>query len=133
VGCEVKCWQKHVCCSDSVFAAGEETGVATCPPYTTRSRPDSFLPLFLACSRWPSYWRTNTMSKDAATLPAEDEPPVQVFDTTAAGDSATSETGKLKMIVDLIRRSMGIKDLATMYVPACTCCANCSPPRPFRR
>ncbi|KAH7104922.1 hypothetical protein BKA62DRAFT_816181 [Auriculariales sp. MPI-PUGE-AT-0066] len=59
---------------------------------------------------------------DVTTAPAplttedhDEAAAAQVYDaTTAAGDSATSETGKLKMIIDLIRRSIGIKDIANM-------------------
>lgn len=41
------------------------------------------------------------------------EPPVTVPD---AGD--TGEGGKLKMIVQLVKKCLGVKDIATMYVPS---------------
>jgi hypothetical protein len=41
----------------------------------------------------------------------DDGPPLSVPDS---GD--TGESGKLKMIVQLVRKCMGIKDIASMYV-----------------
>lgn len=43
----------------------------------------------------------------------DDGPPISVPDTSDAGES-----GKLKMIVGLVRKCMGIKDIASMYVSA---------------
>lgn len=40
------------------------------------------------------------------------EPPVSVPDT---GDA--SESSKLKMIVQLVKKCFGVKDIASMYVP----------------
>lgn len=41
----------------------------------------------------------------------DDGPPISVPDTSDAGES-----GKLKMIVGLVRKCMGIKDIASMFV-----------------
>lgn len=56
------------------------------------------------------------MSK-LAPLPTEDDATPQVYDVDSAAsgsDAAVSETGKIKMIVDLLKRSLGVKDLAAM-------------------
>lgn len=58
------------------------------------------------------------MSK-TAPLPTDDDATTQVYDVDSAvggNESAASETGKLKMIVDLLKRSLGVKDLAAMCV-----------------
>lgn len=41
--------------------------------------------------------------------PVDDGPPISVPDSEDTG-----ETGKLKMIVQLVRKCMGIKDIASM-------------------
>lgn len=48
------------------------------------------------------------------------EPPVSVPDT---GDSG--ESGKLKMIVQLVKKCFGVKDIASMYVSG-LCLSPCS-------
>ena len=45
--------------------------------------------------------------------PVDDGPPISVPDSEDTG-----ETGKLKMIVQLVRKCMGIKDIASMSVSA---------------
>lgn len=54
------------------------------------------------------------MSKDALPPPSDDDATTQVFDAGQGAEAASSETGKLKMIVDLLKRSLGVKDLAAM-------------------
>jgi len=52
--------------------------------------------------------------------PSDDDPNSQVYDTqpnaaVAIADSAdTGEGGKLKMIVQLVKRCLGVKDIAAM-------------------
>lgn len=48
---------------------------------------------------------------EVTTNPVDDGPPVSVPDS---GD--TGESGKLKMIIQLVRKCMGIKDIASMCV-----------------
>lgn len=51
-------------------------------------------------------------NQDVTPDATDDGPPISVPDS---GD--TGESGKLKMIVQLVRKCMGIKDIASMYVP----------------
>lgn len=50
--------------------------------------------------------------QEVAPNAVDDGPPISVPDS---GD--TGESGKLKMIVQLVRKCMGIKDIASMCVP----------------
>lgn len=52
---------------------------------------------------------TSTSRQEATSSTADDAPPISVPDS---GD--TGESGKLKMIVQLVRKCMGIKDIASM-------------------
>ena len=61
----------------------------------------------------PSPSIPNKDEDDVPAPPPEDE----VGETTVVQDSGeTSEGGKLKMIVQLLKRCLGVKDLAAMYV-----------------
>ena len=51
-------------------------------------------------------------NQEVTSNPVDDGPPISVPDS---GD--TGESGKLKMIVQLVRKCMGIKDIASMCVP----------------
>ena len=51
-------------------------------------------------------------NQEVAPNAVEDDPPVSVPDSADTGES-----GKLKMIVQLVRKCMGIKDIASMCVP----------------
>lgn len=57
--------------------------------------------------------------------PSDDDPASQQFENgdadpskaaVAISESDTSEGGKLKMIVQLVKRCLGVKDIAAMYV-----------------
>ena len=47
--------------------------------------------------------------------PLDDEAPGQPISVPDSGD--TGESGKLKMIVQLVKKCLGVKDIAAMYVP----------------
>lgn len=62
-----------------------------------------------------------------ATTPADDDPQLLNGDAdpskaaVAISESDTSEGGKLKMIVQLVKRCLGVKDIAAMYVSWLDC------------
>jgi hypothetical protein len=66
---------------------------------------------------------------DSSTLlpPSDDDPTTETFDDDANADAQSptatladepdaGEGGKLKMIIQIVKRSLGVKDLAAMYV-----------------
>ena len=53
----------------------------------------------------------NDASYDVANSPIEDEPPISVPDS-----GETGEGGKVKMIVQLVKKCLGVKDIAAMFV-----------------
>lgn len=72
----------------------------------------SFSPFLLAAKRPFPYDTPIMVSKQQATSDTvEDCPPISVPDSEDTGES-----GKLKMIVQLVRKCMGIKDIASMCV-----------------
>lgn len=58
--------------------------------------------------------------------PSDDDPSTQQFDDTAGSSAVAiaetdaSEGGKLKMIVQLVKRCLGVKDIAAMCVLRCS-------------
>jgi oxysterol-binding protein-related protein 9/10/11 len=59
-----------------------------------------------------------TMTSKNLPPPSDDDPATQVFDvdqdTPAAAVPDSGEGGKLKMIVSLLKRCLGVKDIAAM-------------------
>ena len=51
------------------------------------------------------------------THAAEDDPHSTPMSLPESGD--TGEGGKLKMIVQLVKKCLGVKDIASMFVSAC--------------
>ena len=54
-------------------------------------------------------------SVDKHESPLDEDAPGQPISVPDSGD--TGESGKLKMIVQLVKKCLGVKDIAAMYVP----------------
>jgi len=53
----------------------------------------------------------NDASDDVANSPIEEDTPISVPDS-----GETGEGGKVKMIVQLVKKCLGVKDIAAMFV-----------------
>lgn len=65
--------------------------------------------LFVTQRPFPRYIPIMTTKEQATSDAVDDGPPISVPDSEDTG-----ENGKLKMIVQLVRKCMGIKDIASM-------------------
>jgi len=87
------------------------------PPVRSSSTPRRCIPLFLFSFHFTAQRLSlhdisvMTTKQPVTSDTVDDGPPVSVPD---CGD--TGESGKLKMIVQLVRKCMGIKDIASMWV-----------------
>ena len=57
----------------------------------------------------------SSLDKNDATNLLDEDAPGQPISVPDSGD--TGESGKLKMIVQLVKKCLGVKDIAAMYVP----------------
>lgn len=55
------------------------------------------------------------LSKDTSPTPLDDDAPGPPISVPDSGD--TGEGGKIKMIVQLVKKCLGVKDIAAMLVP----------------
>jgi len=91
---------------------GRFTPPFSLPAHTTVQSLSFFSPFLLAAQRlFPHDISIMVTKQQVASDTVDDGPPVSVPDS---GD--TGESGKLKMIVQLVRKCMGIKDIASMWV-----------------
>lgn len=58
------------------------------------------------------------MVQNPPPLPSDNDPETELNGDAAVSipDNDSSEGGKLKMIIQLVKRSLGVKDIAAMYV-----------------
>ena len=71
----------------------------------------SFSPLSFFLLRLPTI-TMSSLDKNDATNPLDEDAPGQPISVPDSGD--TGESGKLKMIVQLVKKCLGVKDIASM-------------------
>jgi hypothetical protein len=62
---------------------------------------------------------SNNDPKAGPASPIDEDAPGPPISVADSGD--TGEGGKLKMIVQLVKKSLGVKDIAAMFVFFCFC------------
>ena len=92
--------------------AASASGHGDCANESARSSAPFTSPLLL--SPPPFLLAMASLDKNDASNPLDEDAPAQPISVPDSGD--TGESGKLKMIVQLVKKCLGVKDIAAMYV-----------------